>query len=660
MIRDSTRFAAALGALLAIWAVGATVPAPITIDDVSYQLMARDQAAGRGLEIWNGYEERPSPELQLIVLDNASQIAAHHGRLVSQYPHGYAVLAAPFYQAFGFQSLFWLNAAGGGVAVLLCAVLARQLGASGPVARLSALILVSATFFADYMVGVPPHPLVSALTLGAWLLTERALELQDRRWRPLMAGLLLSLALGLRLDTISFAPILVLVILGDARGRISQALGLLAGVLPALALLSWTNQIKFHTASPLSYGNTVSHTSGVGAYLPVVAAGLPVALALIALGRPALRARIGARRAGLGLGALALVALAVPQSRALLTALAHGSWALWGDLRDIPAAGVEPSDYISPGGAMYHWGSIKKALCQSAPWLALAPLWVASALGDSDRAARLRRLMLVPIALTALYGLRAYHGGGSLNLRYFVPALPFLSVAVALTLSELAQETQRRALALALGLIGLGIPALLAPDPQTPMDLTERFYLGLPVALSAGVAAASLSWGALRALGRPRQGIAMVTLGLVLAGLGWATALTWAYDVPRRLAIRERNLAYGEALQAALPEGGVVFGMLAEHIGLAAEVPDTRLALPPLDQGADMASLIAFHTGEGRTSLGLFSPAIWATIRRQGLDGGFQTETLWKGGGLELRRFTAPPLRPPYDRTAPQVPPSGG
>ena len=91
----ASRCVLALALLLACWAIFAAVPAPITIDDVSYQLMARDWSAGRGLTIWNGYEEHPSPELQLIVPGNASQIAAHGGRLVSQYPQPYAVLAAP-------------------------------------------------------------------------------------------------------------------------------------------------------------------------------------------------------------------------------------------------------------------------------------------------------------------------------------------------------------------------------------------------------------------------------------------------------------------------------------------------------------------------------------------------------------------------------------
>lgn len=648
----ATRCTLLLALLLAGWAIFAAVPAPITIDDVSYQLMARDLAAGRGLTIWNGYEERPSPELQLIVPGNASQIAAHAGRLVSQYPQPYAALAAPIYAAAGLAGLFWLNAVAGGVAVALCASLARRLGASPVEAALSAGIFGLCTFFADYMLGVPPHPVVSALTLGAWISFERGLEARDPRRAPLLAGLLLGAAVGVRLDAVVFAPTLVVLWAADGRGRIGQPLALAAGLAPMLGLLSWTNQLKFHAASPLSYGNQISHTSGVGAYLPALAVALPAALGLVLLARPDLRARIGPRAATLAAITAVGLALLAPALRETVAALATGSWALWGDLRDSPASGLEPTDHLSAGRAMYHWGWIKKALCQSCPWLGLLPLWAARALGSAAQGARLRRLLLLPAALTALYGLRAYHGGGSLSLRYFVPALPFLSIAAALTLTELAaaQPRARLGAALTLGALGLGLPSLLAPDPLASTRLIESFYLDLPMALCGCLALASLGWGALRALRRTGAGLALVTLTLCVATLGWAAGVTYAYDVPRRLETRAQNLRLGEQIAAHLGSGGgLVVGALAEHIGLAAERPDTRLALAPIDQGADLEALLRFHLEAGRRCLGLFSHNNWRFVSERGLTGALGAETLWSDKSFELKQFTLPQGGPPAD-----------
>ena len=59
-----------------------TVPGFISVDEGTYHMMVKNFSRSGTLEIWNGYEEFPSIELQA-----ASHVRTHNGRLVSQYPY---------------------------------------------------------------------------------------------------------------------------------------------------------------------------------------------------------------------------------------------------------------------------------------------------------------------------------------------------------------------------------------------------------------------------------------------------------------------------------------------------------------------------------------------------------------------------------------------
>ena len=87
-----------LAALLAahLLATSAFTPhGPLSVDECTYQLMAR-AAAGGTLSAWNGYEEFASPELAFVTL------VPHGGALYPVPPALYAGLAWPFYRAQGF------------------------------------------------------------------------------------------------------------------------------------------------------------------------------------------------------------------------------------------------------------------------------------------------------------------------------------------------------------------------------------------------------------------------------------------------------------------------------------------------------------------------------------------------------------------------------
>src|SRR5690606_19929869 len=65
------------------------IPGTFSIDEVTLLLSARSLAQGHGIEVWNGFDEFPSPAMVpgwLKVVD---------GRLVSQYPDLFPILALP-------------------------------------------------------------------------------------------------------------------------------------------------------------------------------------------------------------------------------------------------------------------------------------------------------------------------------------------------------------------------------------------------------------------------------------------------------------------------------------------------------------------------------------------------------------------------------------
>ena len=118
-----------------------TVPGYISVDEGTYHMMVKNFAGSGTLEIWNGYDELSSIELQA-----AGHLRTHNGRLISQYPYLYAVLATPFYWIFGYRGLFFVNSIAFFVAVLVSYALARSLFEDRKLALNSCFILVLATY----------------------------------------------------------------------------------------------------------------------------------------------------------------------------------------------------------------------------------------------------------------------------------------------------------------------------------------------------------------------------------------------------------------------------------------------------------------------------------------------------------------------------------
>ena len=418
----------ALAALQVVLALVWVQPGPLSIDEVLYQWMARSAAEGHPLTVANGYGELPSPELATV-----DYMRTAGGRLTVQYPLLFPLLAAPLYALAGLLGVFLLNAlAFAGVLVLTWRIGIRLLE-DARAALAGVAILALGTFAWDYAMAAWPHMAVLLLELAAFERMLAALdagrtdasEVQAAR-ATAIAGLLLGIAVGFRRDAVFFLPVVVLPLLFASPPRARTLSALAAGVLPPLALLGWLNWLRWGSWSPLSYGRVEPQEFRVLALVGALGLVGITALALPPLRRRATAALIARPRgAALAAAVLVLLLFALPQTAPWMLRMLDGVESLLFDLR---GSATEVA-----GGQLFYFavlyaGGLKKSLLQSLPWLPLLFVTAALAWHDPPRR-RPYALLLFPAAV--YIGVQVFlnrHGGMSLNLRYYLPALPFLSL----------------------------------------------------------------------------------------------------------------------------------------------------------------------------------------------------------------------------------------
>jgi len=619
------------------------VPGPLTIDDTIYHLMARDWLQTGSLEIHNGYRETPSNELQLYIPEQTSQIAVRQGRLVSQYPYLTPILAAPFFALLGFRGLIWMSATSAGLALWLCWRLARRMLGDERQALAATLILGLSTFLANYAQGATPMTTGLAFTLGAWLLLEQALAADDRPTalgRAAAAGLLVGLGTGTRLDVSLVGPVMGVACLLSRPRRVAEALAVLLGMAPGLAVLSATNLAKFGELSPLSYGNSVRVTAGVGAYAPIAALGLGVLVGIALLRSPAAR---GWMRAHVAVATLALSAalalfLVGLDGHQVAVDLARGLLALGADLRQLTARGHEITDVFDDHGALVFFGSFKRALLQSCPALivTLAPTWVG--LRGRPGSDPLLRASLLPWALLAVYGWQQYHGGAGLQLRYLLPAMPFFAIQIAAVLGELDAASP---LPTRLGL-GLGaVLAVVAGASLLPDALPrEALILDVPLWIAASIAVSGLLW---LLSGRRLTGLVAAALGL---GLGWGGLASIAEDLPIERGVRALHVRQGAEIAARLPERALIVSAFPEQVSVALDGRDLILAMPIVDRGADLGDLVAWYSARDRACYSFLPAARWEQWTPYGVFDRVSDETVWTDDDWRLSLLSPRDLPP--------------
>lgn len=427
--------AVGLGALI-VAAAFVVSPGLFTIDEMIY-LISVDAFADRlSLTVDNGFGTYRSDDLRLWFM-----VEGPNG-LTPQYPPGLTVAGAPFYALLGTRGLFVLNALAAAGSLLLTYRLAIALYKDQAIAATSVVILFFATFFVEYAFGIWPHALSVFFVLAALLFAVQSIHHSGRKARILAAlsGVAIGLGFLFRSDAVLILPVVgAAVILYSARPMQAILAGTL-GLLPGIAAAALFNLYKFGSANPLSYGRPAS--GGGDDLRGHIAAGIVVLVLLAGLWICRNLAWKPKWRGPMLLGAILLLiaGFLIPTTGHLIKSYAHGAYVLIVDMTQSNDGrqGVLRSDT----GTVSFWGVAKKALAQSMPWLGILAVLVMRRWRTEYRQGHLIALIAVAV-WTMPFILKAWHGGFSSNMRYFLPIVPVLAVIVAAIWIELKELAGR-------------------------------------------------------------------------------------------------------------------------------------------------------------------------------------------------------------------------
>lgn len=594
-------------------------PGVLSIDEVTYLAMARSAARGSLLGIDNGWELGPSPELESELVREVG------GRLVSQYPAGFSLLSAPLYALLGGPGMFVLNTAAFYATVLLTRRIARRVLGSERVALLAAAVFGCATFAWEYGAAIWPHAITTLLTTAALdailgAATESSASRAVRR--RLLAGVFVGVATTIRLDAVFVIPALLLVppVLDGKTASWRHAAAFCAGTIPAAVFLAVTNHAKFGTWMPLSYGPWQGRGSNTGAS-SYAALGALAVVGLVAGHLYARRPWSLDRRHVLGaaIACAAALLLVAPLRHGVFRTL-DGLWTLVFDLRHREMDALEAALTRSPRGGMIYIGTFKKSLVQSLPYLALVPLSVFGACADP--LARRRKLALaLPIAAYGLvFAAFRWHGGLSVNLRYFTPILPFVAVLSADGLARLARRAAGSLRALRTADLALLASAAIYIEavvllrlPSAPMATREIFYLDVPLALAAALGGAILATVLLRR-GRARARASAMAFLLGIATLTWAGLTELTYDAVAVAKVRIRGHGVAARARAHVGPGSLVVVEYADPIAGLIE-DGVVLVTGPRDAFEDTARLVNAGSCRGKRAFALLHPPSLVRLR---------------------------------------------
>lgn len=571
--------------LAAFWAAEGV----LGVDSLIHLAMVDAFARDGSFVMENGFGAHRSPNL---VLENVTVIG---DRLVPQYPGGWAIAAAPAYLIGGIRGVILLNAVASALTLAMIYVAAEALFRDRRVAVSAALIHALGTFAIDYAFGVWPHAVATFLVTAGFAAAARGWRGSERDELRgfLVAGVVLGLAVNVRVDAIFAVAGIAAWMMAAARRPYAGLAMLVLGLAPGLVAATAINYAKFGLLSPITYGK-----SGGGAsfstyapYLPAVAA---VGLACLALGLRRVRsvARRPAVLVAVFVGMAALIVL-VPALRAVSLRIAEGFYVLVVDFQAhaFPGRGL----IMAEDGTILSYGLAKKALLQSLPYAAVVIVLLPRLIRGPDRAA-LGLCVLFALPFILFFSATTWHGAGFNNMRYFLHIVPPLAILSAVALRELVRTPdRRRAIALAAQFLFIG--AVAAYAAWRGLSFGVFFQRVLPTVLTFAIAAAALLF--LISRGRARGAAASSLEGLVLVGLVTAFISAWLFDVG--VGQKERRIS-AETIELAnrLPEDAVVMTRVTSRAGFRLNRPPAITANVDAGEGPFDAALLARVRADGR------------------------------------------------------------
>lgn len=590
------------------------IPGYISNDEMTYHMMTKSFSESGGLEIWNGYRECPSPELE------TTFIFARNGRLVSQYPYLFSVLSTPFYRIWGYSGLFFINVIAFAGIVVFCYAIARKLFQDRNLALNSCFILIFATFSWEYSQAAWPHSTTTFFLMVSFYLFVCSFNAKTGRTAFLFAlasGFITGFAMGIRIDSIFVLPCLIIPFLFLKPYRPLPALATCIGALPGLVILTATNYAKFGVLSPFSYGRSMD-ASELKRYLPFAVLGILTMIVLWTLTRrPVISWIRRYKRAAIITIVLLVGVLAmIPQVRSTVGNSLSGAYQLIVDLRmrdlDIKEGGLSRNE----GGGMVYMNGLKKSLLQNCPYLVVLLLPFLRIIRNDKESVQLTILFLVPAAFTGFYAYHnGWHGGLCMNLRYFIPILPFTSMLSAYAWREMSGNINLNWVRMCL--LTTFLFAILFLTTLNKVNAQEFPFLTLPLLLASLLTILLLARENFAKLNRcifPRTAVAIFFVAIV-----WSSLVAFLYDYPR--ARLYRHYYYSVAKNAAkvvsansilFTDGYSIFSGLIERGRI-------RIACPATDDFHDFPTLINYHFQNGHSVYTAFTPSEWEDIKKSGL-----------------------------------------
>jgi hypothetical protein len=250
-------------------------------------------------------------------------------------------------------------------------------------------------------------------------------------------------------------------------------------------------------------------------------------------------------------------------------------------------------------------------------------------------------LALLPVVYCAFFGMRAWHGGLSLNLRYFLPVLPGAAILVASSVARLWQLS-RPAGSLARVSCWL-VPAVLAVvvfewqvwQIDIPSRSLQRLLLDVPLVLACILLVTSLVAGKTMTLRA-----ALMASAVAACALTWSTLIAFRYDYPLTQRQRTRSAAVAAELRNVIPDDGVVFVLAYESLSGLLDRSRVVLARASNDGGADAAKLARCFLSARRPVYLAAPRTAWDDLRRaSGMVGIAAEEILSPNAGLSVQRL---------------------
>ncbi|MBC2693871.1 MAG: phospholipid carrier-dependent glycosyltransferase [Desulfobacteraceae bacterium] len=590
------------------------VPGNMSIDEVTYHRMTKSFSESGGLEIWNGYRECPSPELE------TRFIFARNGRLVSQYPYLFPVLSTPFYRIWGYRGLFFINVIAFAGIVFFCYVIAKKLFQNRNLALNSCFILIFATFSWEYSQAAWPHATTTFFLMASFYLFVCSFYAKTGRAAFLLAlasGFITGFAMGIRLDSIFVLPCLIIPFLFLKPYRPLPALATCIGALPGLVILTATNYAKFGVLSPFSYGRSIE-ASELKRYLPFAVLGILTMIILWVLTRrPVISILCRYKRTAIITIILLVGVLAmIPQVRSTVGNSLNGAYQLIVDFRvrdlDIKEGGLSRSE----GGGMVYINGLKKSLLQSCPYLVVLLLPFLKIIRNDKESVQLTILFLVPMAFTGFYSYHnGWHGGWCMNLRYFIPILPFTSMLSAYAWREISGNINLNWGRMCL--LTSFVFAILFLTTLNGVNAQEFPFLTLPLLLALLLTILLLTRETFAKLSRylfPRTAVVIFFVAIV-----WSSLVAFLYDYPRACLLRHYTFNVAKNAAKVVSVNSILFTFAYEPFVGLIERGRIRIAIPAIDDFHDFPGLIKYHFQNGHSVYTAFTPLEWEDIKKRGM-----------------------------------------